>query len=123
VTVARALPADVNFGSARGASLVNLRVPTGDRYEETLYVEAAAMLSRFPLAIVTLVALGTSSGLAGPVNTHGEDSKGLYQINLPPSASPKGPTLRPWTTTHGMSARGAVRPMMTIRPSSGFRLR
>jgi hypothetical protein len=81
------------------------------------------MMFRFPLAIVTLLACGTSNGLAGSVNVHGENSRGLYQINIAPSST-QGPTMRPWTTTHGMSVHTPVRPTIMIRPSMGtFRVR
>ena len=81
------------------------------------------MMSRFPLAIVTLLACGTSSGLAGSVNVHGENSRGLYQINMAPSST-QGTTVRPWTTTHGANMRAPVRPTIMLRPSMGtFRVR
>ena len=72
-----------------------------------------------------LLALGAGTAAAGGAhNPHGEDSKGLWQINAQATSTGKGQNISPWTTTHGTSSArpSSYRPSISIRPTIGFRV-
>ncbi len=74
---------------------------------------------------VSLLALGAGSATAqGAHNPHGEDSKGLWQINAKAASASKGHDISPWTTTHGMNGArlSTYRPSISIRPTIGFKV-
>lgn len=66
------------------------------------------------------LALSATSAVGNP---HGEDSKGLWQINA--SRKPtKGQDISPWTTAHGgRDARYIRLPSSSIRPMIGLSVR